>query len=126
VRSYAEDLWQRLADELHAALADTDSALAAGITHELRRLGTTLHTDSQAAARLNGWLKQVLLYVVENYRDPLAEVVSDTIESWDPHETSRRIELHIGTDLQYIRINGTLVGGLVGLAIYLLVGLGGA
>ena len=66
----------------------------------------------------------MLLYVVENYRDPLAEVVSDTIESWDPRETSRRIELHIGTDLQYIRINGTVVGGLVGLAIYLLVGLG--
>jgi uncharacterized membrane-anchored protein YjiN (DUF445 family) len=125
VRNYAEDLWQRLADELNAALADADSPLVVGITHELRKLGSALHTDSQAAARLNGWLKQVLLYVVENYRDPLAEVVSDTIESWDPHETSRRIELHIGTDLQYIRINGTLVGGLVGLAIYLLVGLGG-
>ncbi|MGH7623353.1 MAG: DUF445 domain-containing protein, partial [Gemmatimonadaceae bacterium] len=119
VRSYAEDLWQRLNDELHAALADVSSPLAVGITHEIRKLGASLHTDNQAAARLNGWLRQVLLYVVENYRDPLAEVVSDTIESWDPRETSRRIELHIGTDLQYIRINGTLVGGLVGLAIYL-------
>ena len=123
VRSYAEDLWQRLNDELHAALADADSPLAIGITHEIRKLGAALHTDNEAAARLNGWLRQALLYVVENYRDPLAEVVSDTIESWDPHETSRRIELHIGTDLQYIRINGTLVGGLVGLAIYLVVGL---
>ncbi len=123
MRSYAEDLWQRLNDELHAALADADSPLAIGITHEIRKLGAALHTDNEAAARLNGWLRQALLYVVENYRDPLAEVVSDTIESWDPHETSRRIELHIGTDLQYIRINGTLVGGLVGLAIYLVVGL---
>ena len=124
VRGYAEDLWQRLADELHAALADPASPLALGITHEMRKLGAALHTDTQAAARLNGWLRQALLYVVENYRDPLAEVVSDTIESWDPHETARRIELHIGTDLQYIRINGTLVGGLLGLAIYLLAGLG--
>jgi uncharacterized membrane-anchored protein YjiN (DUF445 family) len=123
VRSYAEDLWQRLTDELHAALADADSPLAVGITHEIRKLGAALHTDSQAAVRLNGWLRQVLLYMVENYRDPLAEVVSDTIESWDPQDTSRRIELHIGTDLQYIRINGTLVGGLVGLALYLLVGI---
>jgi uncharacterized membrane-anchored protein YjiN (DUF445 family) len=82
-------------------------------------------TDAQAAARLNGWLKQALLYVVENYRDPLAEVVSDTIESWDPRETARRIELHIGTDLQYIRINGTLVGGLVGLLIYVVAGVAG-
>ncbi|MEO8463987.1 MAG: DUF445 domain-containing protein [Gammaproteobacteria bacterium] len=123
VRAYAEDLWQRLNDELHTALEDATSPLAVGITHEIRELGAALHTDSQAAARLNGWLRQALLYVVETYRDPLAEVVSDTIESWDPRETSRRIELHIGTDLQYIRINGTLVGGLVGLAIYLLVGL---
>jgi uncharacterized membrane-anchored protein YjiN (DUF445 family) len=125
VRSYAEDLWERLAEELHAALADAGSPLALGITHEIRELGATLHTDTVAAARLNGWLKQVLLYVVENYRDPLAEVVSDTIESWDPHETSRRIELHIGRDLQFIRINGTVVGGLVGLAIYLLATLAG-
>jgi uncharacterized membrane-anchored protein YjiN (DUF445 family) len=125
VRSYAEDLWQRLADELHAALTDAASPLAAGITHEIRKLGAALHTDTETAERLNGWLKQALLYVVENYRDPLAAVVSDTIESWDPRETSRRIELHIGTDLQYIRINGTLVGGLVGLTIYLLVGLSG-
>jgi uncharacterized membrane-anchored protein YjiN (DUF445 family) len=123
VRSYAEDLWQHLNDELNAALADASSPLSVGITHEIRKLGAALHTDNQAATRLNGWLRQALLYVVENYRDPLAEVVSDTIESWDPRETSRRIELHIGTDLQYIRINGTLVGGLVGLAIYLLVGL---
>jgi uncharacterized membrane-anchored protein YjiN (DUF445 family) len=123
VRNYAEDLTQRLADELHAALADPASPLAHGLTREIRKLGAALHTDGEAAARLNTWLRQALLYVVENYRDPLSDVVSDTIESWDPHDTARRIELHIGTDLQYIRINGTLVGGLVGLALYLSTGL---
>jgi uncharacterized membrane-anchored protein YjiN (DUF445 family) len=124
VRGYAEDLWRELADELHAALADPASTLSLGIMRELRKLGAALHSDAEAAARLNGWLRQALVYVVENYRDPLAEVVSGTIESWDPRATARRIELHIGTDLQYIRINGTLVGGLVGLAIYLGAGLG--
>ena len=78
-----------------------------------------LRDDPEVAARLNGWLRQLLLYIVENYRDPLSEIVSETIERWDPIATSRRIELHIGTDLQYIRVNGTLVGGLVGLLIYL-------
>ncbi|HEX5046754.1 MAG TPA: DUF445 family protein, partial [Gammaproteobacteria bacterium] len=53
------------------------------------------------------------------YRDPLSEIVSETIESWDPIATSKRIEQNIGTDLQFIRVNGTLVGGLVGLLIYL-------
>ena len=61
----------------------------------------------------------MLLYLVENYRDPLSEIVSETIEQWDPGATSRRIELAIGTDLQFIRVNGTVVGGLVGLLLYL-------
>jgi uncharacterized membrane-anchored protein YjiN (DUF445 family) len=118
VRTYAHDLWQRLNDDLHAALTDAASPLRRGVEREIRGLGAVLRTDAVVAARLNGWLRQLLLYVVENYRDPLSEVVSETIESWDPHETARRIELNIGTDLQFIRVNGTLVGGFVGLALY--------
>jgi uncharacterized membrane-anchored protein YjiN (DUF445 family) len=119
VRGYAHDLWARLGEALHGALADPTSPLRLGVESEIRKLGGVLREDREVAARLNGWLKQLLLYVVENYRDPLSEIVSETIESWDPVATSRRIEQHIGTDLQYIRVNGTLVGGLVGLLIYL-------
>jgi len=119
VRGYAQDLWQRLATDLHTALTDAASPLRRGVEREIRGLGAVLRTDAEAAARLNGWLRQLLLYVVENYRDPLSEIVSETIDSWDPHATAQRIELHIGTDLQFIRVNGTLVGGLVGLALYL-------
>ena len=85
---------------------------------EIRGIGTALATYAAVAEKLNGWLKQLLLYLVENYRDPLSEIVSETIEQWDPKATSRRIELAIGTDLQYIRLNGTVVGGLVGLLLY--------
>ena len=67
---------------------------------------------------LAGALLVFTFLVVDNYRDPLSEIVSETIESWDAQATSRRIELNIGTDLQYIRVNGTLVGGLVGLVLY--------
>lgn len=119
VHAYAHELWQRLGSDLHTALTDADSPLRNGMEREIRSLGAVLRTNSAVGARLNGWLSQLLLYVVENYRDPLSEIVSKTIESWDPHETARRIELHIGTDLQFIRVNGTLVGGLVGLALYL-------
>jgi uncharacterized membrane-anchored protein YjiN (DUF445 family) len=118
VRGYLEDLWARLDEELHAALGNPDSPLVLGLTREIRKLGGVLHKDAEVAARLNRWLRRLLLYLVENYRDPLAEIVSETIESWDPRATARRIELNIGTDLQYIRLNGTLVGGLVGLALY--------
>ncbi|HEX7236963.1 MAG TPA: DUF445 family protein, partial [Gammaproteobacteria bacterium] len=80
--------------------------------------GARLRADEKLSAELDEWLKELLLHVVDNYRDPLSEIVSETIESWDAAATSRRIELNIGTDLQFIRVNGTLVGGLVGLALY--------
>ena len=119
VRSYAFELWQRLRSELAGALADETSPLALGLQREVNALGARLRADTTLAAELDDWLKQVLLHVVDNYRDPLSEIVSETIESWDAQATSRRIELNIGTDLQFIRVNGTLVGGLVGLALYL-------
>jgi uncharacterized membrane-anchored protein YjiN (DUF445 family) len=118
VRSYAVELWQRFAAEIKAALADDTSALRRALEREIVSFGTRLRSDESLARELNEWLQRLLLYVVDHYRDPLSEIVSETIESWDPEETSRRIELNIGTDLQYIRVNGTLVGGLVGVALY--------
>jgi uncharacterized membrane-anchored protein YjiN (DUF445 family) len=118
VRAYAHDLWQRLDADLHAALADPASPLRVGVQREIAGIGASLATDATVANKLNSWLKQLLLYLVENYRDPLSEIVSETIEQWDPKATSRRIELAIGTDLQFIRLNGTVVGGVVGLLIY--------
>jgi uncharacterized membrane-anchored protein YjiN (DUF445 family) len=118
VRAYAHDLWQRLDADLHAALADPASPLRVGVQREIASIGASLATDAAVAGKLNSWLKQLLLYLVENYRDPLSEIVSETIEQWDPKATSRRIELAIGTDLQFIRLNGTVVGGVVGLLIY--------
>jgi uncharacterized membrane-anchored protein YjiN (DUF445 family) len=118
VRSYAFELWHRLRTELAAALGDETSPLAQGLTREIGALGARLRGDEKLAAELDDWLKQLLLHIVDNYRDPLSEIVSETIESWDAAETSRRIELNIGTDLQFIRVNGTLVGGLVGLVLY--------
>jgi uncharacterized membrane-anchored protein YjiN (DUF445 family) len=119
VRSYAFELWQRLRSELATSLTDETSPLSAGLRREIGALAARLRADTALAGELDGWLKQVLLHVVDNYRDPLSEIVSETIESWDAQATSRRIELNIGTDLQFIRVNGTLVGGLVGLALYL-------
>jgi uncharacterized membrane-anchored protein YjiN (DUF445 family) len=118
VRSYAFELWQRLRGELAAELADAESALSRGLQREIGALAARLTADERLAAELDEWLKELLLHVVDNYRDPLSEIVSETIESWDAAATSRRIELNIGTDLQFIRVNGTLVGGLVGLALY--------
>jgi uncharacterized membrane-anchored protein YjiN (DUF445 family) len=119
VRAYAAELWERFGAQLRETLRETESPLRLGLERELMAFGVRLRDDATAAAAIDRWLHDLLLYVVDNYRDPLSEIVSETIESWDAAATSRRIELNIGRDLQFIRVNGTLVGGLVGLALYL-------
>jgi len=119
VRDFFNDVWLRAHEFLVESLADPNSTLRLGLEREVRSIGRTLTEDEEVRARLNRWLREVVIYVVENYREPLSEIVSDTIEQWNPAATSRRIELHIGRDLQFIRINGTLVGGLVGVVLYL-------
>lgn len=76
--------------------------------------------DPVLSAKLNGWIDEAVLAVVDASRIEIAQLISGTVSAWDPQETSRRIELQIGRDLQFVRINGTIVGGLVGLALYAL------
>jgi len=64
-------------------------------------------------------LERLVLGVVDQYRPEVAELIARTVEGWDATDASRKIELQVGRDLQFIRINGTLVGGLVGLVLYL-------
>jgi uncharacterized membrane-anchored protein YjiN (DUF445 family) len=119
VREFFNDLWLKLRVFLLESLADPESKLRLGLENEMRAVGKTLVKDEEIAARLDLWLREAVIYIVENYRNQLSEIISDTIEQWDAAATSRRIELHIGRDLQFIRINGTVVGGLVGVALYL-------
>jgi uncharacterized membrane-anchored protein YjiN (DUF445 family) len=63
------------------------------------------------------------VFLVGRYQDEVADLIASTVSGWDPELTSRRVELAIGRDLQFIRINGTIVGGLAGMLIYLISGL---
>jgi uncharacterized membrane-anchored protein YjiN (DUF445 family) len=118
VKAFLDDLWQRSRGSIGDALGDPDSALRVGLERELRSIGHRLQEDSEVSERLNGWLRELITYLVETYRQPLSEIISETVEKWDATATADRIELYIGRDLQFIRINGTLVGGLVGVLIY--------
>ena len=69
-------------------------------------------------AKVDTWILDAVLYAVEQFRGEVAQLISYTVGQWDAEETSKKIELQIGKDLQYVRINGTLVGGLVGLLLY--------
>ena len=84
----------------------------------LRRLGTRAVEDDVFRARLQELLERAVLHAVEHYAVEFTRLIEDTVRRWDGPATADRIELAAGRDLQFIRINGTVVGGLAGLVIY--------
>ena len=83
-------------------------------------LGEAVSRDEELLARVDALIADVAGHLVDRYQGEVAELIAQTVTSWDPEVTSDRVELAIGKDLQFIRINGTIVGGLAGLAIYAL------
>lgn len=122
VQHFLQAIWDKTREALHAELQDETSDVRSSIEREIQHIGSLLSGDVTAQRQLDGWFKEAIVYLVEQYRGPLSEIISDTVAEWDARSTADRIELHIGKDLQFIRVNGTLVGGLVGVAIYLVSG----
>jgi len=97
---------------------DPSSELRLRGTDALVSLGRRLGTDAAVRGKVNGWIEGAVVHIVTNYRDELTKTITDTVERWDGAEAAGKIELAVGRDLQFIRINGTLVGALAGLAIH--------
>jgi uncharacterized membrane-anchored protein YjiN (DUF445 family) len=113
-------LWDALRRALIASLEDEQGLLRERAIQELHSMGRQLVDDDTLAARMDGLLADGAAYVVNNYGSQIATVISATVNRWDGEETAQRIELHVGRDLQFIRINGTVVGGLTGVVIHAL------
>lgn len=122
LQDYLYGLWLELAERLEADLGRPDSRVRASIGQWLDNVAVELERDAAVQAWINDWLCGAMVAVVEKNRAQISSLISDTVGSWDGQDTSRRVELAIGRDLQFIRINGTLVGGLVGLVIHALTG----
>ncbi|HET8604555.1 MAG TPA: DUF445 domain-containing protein [Marmoricola sp.] len=118
VVSTAISLWTAFRRALLDALEKPDGLLRERAVAELTALGTRAAEDPALRQRLETWASDVAVFVVERYGDELTAVITHTINRWDGREAARKIELHVGRDLQFIRINGTVVGGLVGLVIH--------
>jgi uncharacterized membrane-anchored protein YjiN (DUF445 family) len=118
VASTSIAVWDALRRALVGALHDPDGMLRRRAVEELRTLGHRLQDDRELGARVDGLLADVAGYVVVHCGHELATIISATVNRWDGKETAERIELHVGRDLQFIRINGTVVGGLAGLTIH--------
>ena len=120
IDSFSRRLWRDLKATLLPPEAGGRSDLAPPIERAIIRLGETVRTDEALLEKVNEWAERAVLSVAEEYRHEVAHLIATTVEQWDPDDTSRKIELQVGRDLQFIRINGTLVGGLVGLILHTL------
>ncbi|MWB97199.1 DUF445 domain-containing protein [Agromyces seonyuensis] len=118
VRELAGQAWGAAKTGLLAALADPESALRRRAQDAVADLGGRLATDEALQARADARIADAAGHLVERYRHDLASIIVDTVERWDAAETTEKIELMVGRDLQYIRLNGTVVGALAGLAIF--------
>ena len=118
LQDYFYGLWQDLADGIHRDLDDPASPLRLELQRLLSGLADELAQDGEMQLWINGWLQELVVNLVDENRESIASLISDTVKSWDAVETSRRVEAAIGRDLQFIRVNGTLVGGLVGVVIH--------
>jgi uncharacterized membrane-anchored protein YjiN (DUF445 family) len=113
-------LWDALRRALVDSLADPDGLLRERALQELHAVGRQLVDDDEFSARMDGLMGDGAAYVVNTYGSEVATIISATVNRWDGRETAERIELHVGRDLQFIRINGTVVGGLAGVSIHAL------
>jgi uncharacterized membrane-anchored protein YjiN (DUF445 family) len=118
VRELAAEAWQTAKNGLVTALQDVDSGLRRRGVSALVEIGDRLATDEALRGRVDGWVTDAAVFLVDRYRHDIASIITDTVQRWDPAETSEKIELMVGRDLQYIRLNGTVVGSLAGLLIF--------
>ena len=114
----ATSLWNAFRAALLAALADEDGPVRRRAVTELTAFGHRVLGDAPLRAKLDRYAADLAVFVVGRYGDELTAVITHTIDRWDGKEAARKIELHVGRDLQFIRINGTIVGGLVGVGIH--------
>jgi len=114
----ATSLWNAFRRALLDALADPEGPLRRRAIDELTAFGQRLLKDESLRDRLDGYAADFAVFAVGRYGDELTGVITATIDRWDGKEAAERIELHVGRDLQFIRINGTIVGGLVGVLIH--------
>ena len=120
VTGWLSQLWEQARAGLIRATRDPEAALAGRFGEALRQLGGTLEQDARLKAAINQFARRATVGAVSAYGGGIVRLVSDTVRGWDARTVTSRLEAAVGRDLQYIRINGTLVGGLVGVTLHVL------
>jgi uncharacterized membrane-anchored protein YjiN (DUF445 family) len=118
VRAWSGSLWSTAKNAVVTAATDPHSELRGRVVGLIRSGARLLQEDPTVRELVQRQFRGAAGYVVERFAKDAADLVGTTVARWDTEETSRRIELQVGRDLQWIRVNGTVVGGLAGLVIY--------
>jgi uncharacterized membrane-anchored protein YjiN (DUF445 family) len=118
IGSWIDSLWQQGREGLLKAARDPDASLAGQFGKILIDLGKRLQEDERLKHQINRFARRAIVGTTENYGDKIVALVSDTIGGWDASTLTDRVENAVGSDLQFIRINGTLVGGMAGIVIH--------
>ena len=118
VRGAAAAIWATASASLVDAALDETSLLRTKITELCLTWGTNIQTDPQLRESLDRRITGAAAFLADNYAGEVTAIISETVERWDADEASDKIELMVGKDLQFIRLNGTIVGALAGLGIY--------
>lgn len=119
VQDYINGIWDEIKLSISNDLDKGDqSSIKNSISGLVRGFGNGIKEDPVMIDKINNFIKNDLLSILLNNKKVIGDLISSTVKSWDGKEVSEKLELEIGKDLQYIRINGTLVGGLIGIVIY--------
>ncbi|KSZ60549.1 DUF445 domain-containing protein [Rhodococcus rhodochrous] len=118
ITGLAAATWRTAKRMILDSVDDPNSTLRTKIAENVMAFGIRVREDAELRTKIDGWLLDAVRFVASNYADEITSVIRETVERWDAEEASRKIELAVGRDLQFIRINGTVVGSLAGLTIY--------
>ena len=121
VTEWLDGLWEQAREALLRAARDPDRAMEGRFGEALQELGRTLQEDPEIKRAINSFARRATVGAVADYGDSIVRLVSDTVKSWDAETITARVENAVSRDLQYIRMNGTIVGGLVGLTIHTII-----
>jgi uncharacterized membrane-anchored protein YjiN (DUF445 family) len=117
---WIDTLWQKGREAIIRAARNPDAAMAGRLGEVLKSMGQSLEQDARIRSAINQFVRRAAAGLAQSYGSSIVKLVSETIRSWDARTVTARLEAAVGRDLQYIRINGTVVGGLVGVAIHAL------
>jgi uncharacterized membrane-anchored protein YjiN (DUF445 family) len=118
VSLWLDALWQKGREAIIRAARNPDAVLAGKLGEVLKSMGGTLEKDARIRSAINQFARRAVVGMAASYGGSIVKLVSETVRGWDARTVTARLEAAVGRDLQYIRINGTLVGGLVGLVLY--------